>query len=290
MATRTLILMVATLLLAPVARADGKPYVAVRFEITGPTFKAGLGDRAPLETKLAEAISSTISKRFRFADWPAKPAGPEGKLGALVMRLEEEAANIGPRVVLRWYGDLGTGSVDRLPMETIVLYPPTDPGWPTNNPAELESQVIGKLLPAIETDGFADGFLAKFIRQLPLAQSVDPRADDHVIVLPLKWADVGLGDETTIMVKFVKPQGEVSKRGTVSLDLISERLNDPGKGHIEGGVKSASIGAQPITLQDRWSPELLDLLNGAQVKCFLVDYHPSEFGGTSGGLVTGGGQ
>jgi len=285
---RAAVVFAAMLGFLPAHAGEGRPYVAVQFEILAPVFRRNLPQRADIETALAQRIGAQISPRFRFADWPgpAADAMTQPKLGTLVVRLEEEEAAPTPRIVMKWYAQFGAGAPRELPIARIEMYSSTDPTWATNNRADFESQAGGKLASEIRTEGFYTLLFRQFVRLLPLATSVRVVPDDRVIVVPLRWQDVLLGPESSVVVRFEKKQGDLTPRGSLTLDLITKRARDPDIGFVQGTVKDASFDGHPLELERRWNSTLPQLLKDADVRCYLAEYEQADPESTGDGLVT----
>jgi hypothetical protein len=271
----------------PAQATEGRPYVAVQFKILAPKFQH-LPQRADVETALAQKIGAQIAPHFRFADWPGPTddVSSQPKVGTLVVRLEEEKTDPSPRIVMKWYGQFGGGEPSELPIAPIEMYSPTDPTWATHDRADFETQAGGKLVPFIRTEGFYTQLLLQFVRHLPLATSIRVVPDDRVIVVPLRWQDVLLAPESSVVVRFVKRQGDAAQQGSLTLDLITRRARDPGIGFVQGAVQKALFDGHLLELESRWNSTLPELLNHAEVQCYLFDYVQADSESTSDGLVT----
>lgn len=274
--------------LAAVARADEtRPQVGVRFEILAPTFKRNLPERAQAELALARRLAEQLAQRYRFASWKVPPEAAASALGALILRLEEQPGAPNPRIVVKWFGSFGPGatSVMELGLPPLEVYPPTDPNWDTNNRADFESRVSGRLFGVTMTDGFDDLLFSMFVRELPIASSVTAVPADKAIMMPLVWQDVLLSEESKVVVRISKSVGAATQRGTLLLGLITERPKDPGLGMVQGCIREATFAGRKLDPVDCWHPEIPEFLNGAQVRCFISEYHATEFAGTRDGLV-----
>jgi hypothetical protein len=275
-------------LLAVSSSADGtKPVVNVRFEIVASKFRQNLPQRAQLEASLAQQVAQQFARRYRFADWPTDVPAAGAQLGTLVARLNEIPRAPSPLIQVEWFATFGADPANTvaLTLPSVEVYSPTNPNWDTNNPADFEARAWSALSPVVGAEGFHGDVLNKFVRELPIASSVTAVADDRVIVVPLFWNDLLLSPESELIVRFSKSLGAVPQRGTLRLDLISPRTREPGLGLLEAGIKEASLGAQPLSLEQRWNQDLPALLGGAQIQCFIDKYRPVEFAGTSHGVV-----
>lgn len=290
-----LLLLLLLLLPVPYAHAlDAKPHIVVNFNIEAPTFQRNLPERGAAQDAIGRQLAALIAQRFAFADWTVTAGDAESRLGALVLKLEEDDSTVpNPRIVVRWYGAAGPAVVagKQLPIPAVEIYAPTNPNWDTNSRRNFQTRVLGKLVDIMRADAFYDQLFSVFVSKLPIAEQVKAVANDRAIDVPVAWRELLLAPESVVVVRFRINSGTAVETGTLKLNPIAPRLVvlDPATNTtstlLRGAVDEATVGVHRLHLVGNWNDELPNLLNGADVTCYLVKYKPLEFGAVDAGLV-----
>jgi hypothetical protein len=264
-------------MLAPLlAFAADRPVMAVAFEVTSPTFQRTLPELPAAQQSLAERLAAELSPHFAFAQWRAgPPAGPV--MGTLIARLAEVAAAPFPRVEVSWVLKLPSGEIVALPLPTALVYAATNPNWDTSNRLRFETRVFDETMKVVRTGGFYELAFNEVLRKLPIATAVMPVESDHVVLVPLPWKQLRLGQGSEVAVRFTKVGAQGEKQGSLQLAQINERGRKPGLGFVQGGVKEAIFDSQALVLNEHWNASLTSLLANATVRCFLTVYESAEF-------------
>ncbi len=273
---------------------DSKPHIVVGFEIKVPAFERNLPQRAAAQETIARELAKQLAQRFAFADWTIVPRDDQARLGSLLLRLEEEPNTVpNPRIAVRWYGSVGISSVaaKEISIPAVEVYEPTNPNWDTNSRRNFETRVMDKLAAAMRTDAFYDVLFKNFVRNLPISTSVTAQASDRAIDVPMRWREMQLAPESVLVVRFSKQVGATAETGSLRLNPVAARIvvldtaTNTTTTLLRGGVDTATLGVQKINLVNNWSDRLPELLRGAEVRTYIVDYKPVEFVGTGDGLV-----
>lgn len=281
-------------LATPSARAlDAKPHIVVNFGIEAPAFKRNLPELADAEQAIATQIAAQIAERYAFADWTVAPRDATSRLGSLILRLEEDATTVpNPRIVVAWYREsVDAADAVKLAIPETEIYAPTNPNWDTNSRRNLQTRVLDKLSQSMRADNFYDSLFTLFLRTLPIATSASAEADNHAVAMPLGWREMLLAPESVVIVRFVKHGDAQTESGSLRLNPVAPQIVPPDSADapsttlLLGAVSAATLGIHTLALTANWNDQLPALLQGADVRCYLVDYKPVEFAGTSDGLV-----
>ncbi len=108
----------------------------------------------------------------------------------------------------------------------------------------------------------------------------------------MRWREMLLAPESVLIVRFSKQVGVSAETGSLRLNPVAPRVvldaaTNTTATLLRGGVDTATVGVQKINLVNNWSDRLPELLRGAEVRTYIVDYKPLEFVGTGDGLVLG---
>jgi hypothetical protein len=268
------------LALAGAARAadPAKPYMEVVFEIQSPTFRRALPEVPMAEATLAQKLADEFARRHRFADWLSAPR-TGAPMGQLIARLVEVEAHPFNQVLVTWFVKTPSGSVEALPLQPVEIYPPTNNNWDAGNRQRFETHVFGKIVEVIQVQGFQDATFQDVLSKLPIATSVMPVDSDRVIIVPLLWKHLRLGQDSELLVKFTSasPQG-APHQGSLTLSRINERSRGhEGIGFVQGGIREGMLDTQVLPLTAQWNPALATLLNKATVRCFITAFKLAEF-------------
>jgi hypothetical protein len=272
-----------TLLWTAGSHGAGRPVMAVSFEIDSPTFRRTLEDRAGAEQTLATQLAGMLSPLFSFAEWRAG-AAPGSPMGTLVARMVETEASPTPRVEVVWFVRTPSEELVALPLPNVVIYPATNPNWDTGNLKRFQTRVRDEMDPVVRSEGFRRLTFDEVLRKLPIATTVQALPDDHVVVVPLVWKQMRLGQGSEVAVRFTRRSGDGEKHGSLRLAQIGERGRQPGAGFVQGGVKEAVFDAQPLQLDRSWNPALPALLDNATVRCFITTFQSAEFDDAAPGM------
>jgi len=275
---------VAALLTTGVALAADKPFIGLVFEIESPTFKRTLPDAGASERNLAQRLAAELAPHHPFADW--RPGVSTGGMGALIARLVEGNESPFPKIEVVWSLKLPSGErVLQTPLPNAVIYAPSNPNWDTSNGPRFETRVFEEMMKVVRSGGFHEIAFKEVLRKLPIATEVQPVERDRVVLVPLKWSQLRLGQGSELAVEFVRSNGTDRKKGRVALSRIDERGRDPGRGFVQGGVKEAVFDSQVLALDGgHWNAALQGLLtNATTVNCFITVFESAEFGGAAPG-------
>ena len=264
-------------MLAPlVACAADRPVMAVAFDVASPTFQRTLPELPAAQRSLAERLAAELAPHFAFAQWQAGPAAG-AVMGTLIARLAEVPAAPFPRIEVSWLLRTPAGDLVALPLPTALVYAATNPNWDTSNRLRFETRVFDETMKVVRTGGFYELAFNEVLRKLPIATAVMPVESDHVVLVPLPWKQLRLGQGSELAVRFTKVGAQGEKQGSLQLAQINERGRRPGLGFVQGGVKEAVFDSQTLVLDEHWNAGLASLLSNATVRCFLTVYQSAEF-------------
>jgi len=273
----------AALLLGGAARAADprKPHMELVFEISAtlaPTFRRLLPEVDKAQANLAQMLAAEFAPRHRFTDWASTPQAV-APMGQLIARLVETDARPFPRVQVKWFIKTASGFAEELPLQAVEIYSPTTNLWDTGNRQKFESRVYGEILKVIQVQGFQEATFREVLSKLPIATSVTPVESDKVILVPLMWRQLRLGQDSELLVQFSKPtpQGGQQK-GSLTLSRINERSRSgDGIGYVQGGIRDGVLDAQALPLNQQWNAALPQLLDKATIRCFITAYKLAEY-------------
>lgn len=265
-----------------------KPEVAVEFEITVPQFTDNLPEREMAIRNLRNAFSNELQHQFVFARWLTEtPAQPEMQLGRLVVRLEQDRRmQPSPSVFVRLWGARPNGPLKELGLPTMEIYSPGNLNWDTNSRADFETRVITKTMETISNDSFREKFVELFLGKLSLSSTIETKADERVIEIPVRWNEMLLSSDSVLVVRFNKqlPQGNLD--GDMKLGRIVARVggqtNAAGQppefpARLRGSLTEAKFDGGQIQLnQQNWNDQIPQMLTGAKADCFILEYIPKD--------------
>jgi hypothetical protein len=269
---------------------DDKPHVLVQFEIVAPAFRLNLPQRSVAQSNIGNEVALQIAQRYAFADWTVTPRDGETRLGALLLKLEEENAVPNPRIVMRWYAGSDPASATKLPIPAVVLYAATDANWDTNSRPTFETRVTDKLREAMSNDGFYEQLFTHFVQTQPIVKSAKATITDRAIDVPVSWRQMLLGQSSIVELRFTPrdvPDGDPAQltlTPVIARQVVDASTNSTAT-LLRGAVNEARIGVTMLPLTQNWNERLPTLLRDAEVSGYLKKYEPGEFAGTAGGLV-----
>lgn len=270
---------------------DDKPHVVVQFEIVATAFKLNLPQRSVAQTNVGTEVATQIAQRYAFADWTLTPRDAQTRLGALVLKLEEENAVPNPRVVMRWYAGVDVASAAKLPIPAVVLYAATDANWDTNSRQTFETRATDKLREAMSNDGFYEQLFTHFVQAHPIVKNAKATITDRAIDVPVNWRQMLLGESSVVEMRFTPrdvPDGDraqLTLTPVIARQVVVDAATNSTATLLRGAVNEARVGVTALPLTANWNDQLPDLLRDADVSCYLTKYEPGEFAGTAGGLV-----
>jgi hypothetical protein len=266
------------LLLSSVAatetRAAGRPVVVVKFSITSPTVIDALGgsdtSKAAVETALSELLGSQLGGHFKFLDWQSAHAAPvAADTPQLIARLVDDSTASMPPVSVHWVAIFPSQAEETLGLAQMPIYKRSDPNIATDA-AGLINDVSEQFSALVPTPGFREETLRQFVSRVPLARQVTPIAAKRILEL-LVTADLPIGMASVMEVEF-KRTSPNAEQGLIELSRFAPMES----GNLGAGVDSAHVNQTVLQLTDNWHTTLPDLLDGAAVQCFLVDYKPDR--------------
>lgn len=259
-----------------------KPHIEVVFEIdaiNAPTFRRLLPEVDKAQANLAEQLATVFAPSHRFTDWTGTPQAV-APMGRLIARLIEVGTTKPfPRVVVKWFIRTPSGLVEELPLQAIEIYSPTTNLWETGNRQKFETRVFSETIKVIQVQAFQETTFKEVLSKLPIATSATPVESDRVILVPLLWRQVRLGQDSEILVQFIKttPQGS-QQRGSLTLSRIGERSRaGDGVGFVQGGIRDGMLDAQAMPLSQQWNAALPQLLDKATIRCFITAFKLAEY-------------
>jgi len=255
---------------APARATPGaRPAIAVEVRLEARSLK-DLPRRDEVARELAGPIADWFRPRYRLFDWSPGAAGaaPVATLRALVTQTDTSPL---PTIELAWLLSVPQQPDFPLPVGSQTIYSSTDMSRALSEPEKFKAD-FRKAIAAALQEGFDDRFRERAVEQIPIASEARAIARDHTVAIPIRWADAQLGVDALVRVSFERREGDGMKQGHVDLDFLSERLDDPDKGMIQGGVQSAIWGSSTLPLSSGWHEQLPSLLSGSVIQCRVTRY------------------
>ena len=251
-----------------------RPVVVVKFSITSPTVIDALGgssaSKTAVETTLAELLGAQLGGHFKFLDWqPASAAPVDADTPQLIARLVDDSTASMPPVSVHWVAIFPSQAEQTLGLAQMSIYKRSDTNIATDA-AGLINDVTEQFAALVPTPGFREDTLREFVSRVPLARQVTPIADKRIFELAVT-ADLPIGMASVMELEF-KRASPSTEQGLIALSRFSPMES----GNLGAGVDSAHVNQTVLELTNNWHTTLPDLLNGAAVQCFLVDYKPDR--------------
>lgn len=268
---RTPLLLALALLIATAARAAGRLPVVVKFEIKAPTLIDAMSPaaRGQVEATIAARIAKQLGDHYKFLEWQSAAPAVGAETPQFIARLVEDDDSPMSAISVRWFA-LQAPELERsLELSSVRIYKEnaTDVATDAN---DLTGDISGQLDMLVPTPGFMGDVLQQFVSRVPLARQVTAIGTRRIVELPVTNADLPIGMASVVEVEFrnASPQHQ----GLIALS----RFGPTDSGNLGAGVDRANVDQTVLPLTDNWHTTIPDLLNGAVVECFLVDYKPDR--------------
>lgn len=266
------------LVLAPGLAAQAqKPVVEVRVEILAEILQ-GMPGRAVMAREVAETIAANFRSQYRLFVW-SPDAQSDTKL---IARVTQKAANPLPVVNLDFFLDVhGQPTYDMRVTKAVYASSNMERNLQERNgfKSDLEDTIA-----AVLKEGFFERFRSQALQRMPIARGATPMPNERTIVIPLSWSAAELSFDAQLRVLFERTDVNVTRRGVLDLSVLTERVVDPHRGMLQGGVRRVIWDTTTLDLTSNWNAQLPQLLSGASIICHVVEYRDRVFGGVGGDL------
>lgn len=234
-----------------------------------------------LRDRMSDRLARICATHFGFFRWqPAGLAG--GAAGRLTVTLRDLPRPSGQDHVLELSGRQGATAVAFPLLGKPVLYQWFDLPKPSD-PVVLGDRITEKLEELFANEAFRRELHTRFLRSVPLAQTVEAHDSDRRVIVPLSWDELRPGSGTVLLVKFVAAQ----KEGEMQLSLIKKRLGQPRPGALQAAIKLFDWAPLTLSTLGSWSSQIPPVLAEAnQVRVFMDIYVHDAAPDVDGGLVT----
>jgi hypothetical protein len=138
----------------------------------------------------------------------------------------------------------------------------------------------------INSAGFRDEFVKRFLGRLPLSTAIEPKVTERVIEIPVRWSEMLLSSESVLIVHFNKQLPQGNREGEMKIGKIVARVDNQANGagqppefptRLRGSLTEAMFDGGLLSLnQQNWNDQVPQVLTGAKANCYILKYMPKD--------------
>lgn len=256
---------------------DDRKVVYVNFKLVGNKFERFSVNQDGMSNRIACKMAKEIGGKYSFLKWVAEsPPTSDDPAWTVSLRLVvgNELTLANGKKKKYWKGELvHEVSVDGSTVEfdnSVDIYPVGRP-IPFRSPGTIEGVISTQLdeqLPTLFSVPDSPG--DKFIKRIPIVQSVIVDRGNKKVVIPINFIDLHSDTKTELRVQLVVLSGE-----TENFTIGAQSVDTPGKyrGFVRGDVRSEGLTEIQNFTPNNWHPDIARVIDSGKEKKVFMYHH-----------------